>query len=83
VTVGTREELAVTEIPLRDAVLHRDPARVTSARVRYHSKPLECRVVGEGHDLHLALAEPSTGPAPGQTAALMDGDLIVGHATIA
>jgi tRNA-specific 2-thiouridylase len=83
VTVGTREELAVIEIPLRDAVLHRDPARVTSARVRYHSKPLECRVVGEGHDLRLALAEPSTGPAPGQTAALMDGDLIVGHATIA
>ena len=83
VTVGTRKELAVTTIALRDAVLHRDPARVTSARVRYHSKPLDCRVVAEGDTLTLDLAEPATGAAPGQTAALMDGDLIIGHATIA
>ena len=83
VAVGTREELAVTTIALREAVLHRDPARVTSARVRYHSKPLACRVIGEGTALTLDLAEPATSPAPGQTATLMDGDLIVGHATIA
>jgi tRNA-specific 2-thiouridylase len=83
VTIGTREELAVDTIALRDPVLRRDPARVTRARVRYHSKPLGCRVVPDGEALRLDLTEPATGVAPGQTAALMDGDLIVGHATIA
>jgi len=83
VTVGTRDELAVGTIALRDPVLHRDATRVDRARVRYHSKPLECRIAGEGDELRLDLTEPATGVAPGQTAALMDGELIVGHATIA
>jgi len=33
--------------------------------------------------LELALGEPVDGAAPGQAAVLLDGDVIVGHATIA
>ena len=45
----------------------RSPARACAARRR----------------LALALAEPAYGVAPGQLACLMDGEVIVGHATIA
>jgi tRNA-specific 2-thiouridylase len=85
VTVGTREELATHTVALRATTLHRDAARVDTVRVRYHSKPLACRVAAHAPDgtARLELAEPARGVAPGQTAALMDGDLIVGHATIA
>jgi tRNA U34 2-thiouridine synthase MnmA/TrmU len=77
-------------VRVRDAVLHRDGARVNRVRLRYHADPLACRLkVGEGATppgahprLALELTEPADSAAPGQTAALMDGDAIVGHATI-
>ncbi len=88
VTIGTRDELGVREIALRDAVLHRDGSDVDRVRIRYHSRPLHCRVddappAGSHTSLALSLDEPATAVAPGQTAALMDGEAIVGHATIA
>jgi tRNA-uridine 2-sulfurtransferase len=90
VMVGTREELATTTVPVRQATLHRDGARVDRVKLRYHSKAIACRVAENGsavagkHDrLTLELAEPVHGVAPGQTASLMDGEAIVGHATIA
>jgi tRNA-specific 2-thiouridylase len=89
VTVGTRAELGVETVTLRDVTLYRDASRVGRVRLRYHSKALACHVVPEGAgpgkhgELALGLEEPATGVAPGQTAALMDGDSIVGHATIA
>jgi tRNA-specific 2-thiouridylase len=90
VTVGTRAELATTAVPVRDATLHRDGARVDRVKLRYHSKAIPCRVAENGsapqgrHErLTLDLGEPVHGVAPGQTASLMDGDAIVGHATIA
>jgi tRNA-specific 2-thiouridylase len=90
VTVGTRAELATTEVSVRDAILHRDGARVDRVKLRYHSKAIPCRVAENGsapqgtHErLTLELGEPVHGVAPGQTASLMQGDAIVGHATIA
>jgi tRNA-uridine 2-sulfurtransferase len=90
VTVGTRKELATTTVPIRRATLHRDGARVDRVKLRYHAKAIPCRVAENGsavagvHDrLTLELDEPVHGVAPGQTASLMDGDAIVGHATIA
>jgi tRNA-specific 2-thiouridylase len=90
VTVGTRSELATTTVPVRHATLHRDGARVDRVKLRYHAKAIPCRVAENGtavagtHDrLTLELAEPVHGVAPGQTASLMDGEAIVGHATIA
>jgi tRNA-specific 2-thiouridylase len=87
VTVGTREELETRRIHVRDAVLHRDGARVDNVRLRYHSATLPASVGAAApgrHDaLELELAEPFDAAAPGQTAVLMDGETIVGHGTIA
>ncbi|HTT95044.1 MAG TPA: tRNA 2-thiouridine(34) synthase MnmA [Solirubrobacterales bacterium] len=87
VTVGTREELETRRIRVRDAVLHRDGARVDNVRLRYHAATLPARVgaaaPGRHAALELELAEPFDAAAPGQTAVLMDGETIVGHGTIA
>ncbi|MBS1863085.1 MAG: tRNA 2-thiouridine(34) synthase MnmA [Actinobacteria bacterium] len=87
VTVGTREDLETRRIRVRDAVLHRDGARVDNVRLRYHSAILPARVgdaaPGRHDALELELAEPFDAAAPGQTAVLMDGETIVGHGTIA
>ena len=52
-------------------------------RLRYRQRPLDCTVSQRDGDLTLALAAPAYGVAPGQLACLMDGEVIVGHATIA
>jgi tRNA-specific 2-thiouridylase len=86
VTVGTREDIETRRISVRDAVLHRDGARVDNVRLRYHSAALPATVgaaaPGRHKALELQLAEPFDAAAPGQTAVLMDGETIVGHGTI-
>ncbi len=87
VTVGTREDIETRRIRVRDAVLHRDGARVDNVRLRYHSATLPASIgaaaPGRHEALELELAEPFDAAAPGQTAVLMDGETIVGHGTIA
>jgi tRNA-specific 2-thiouridylase len=87
VTVGTADQLRTRRIAVRDAVLHRPGRRVDRVRLRYHARALACAPppAGEGrHErLELELEEPIRGAAPGQLAALMCGERIVGHATIA
>jgi tRNA-specific 2-thiouridylase len=89
VTVGPRDELATNRVRVRDAHLHREGRRVDRVRLRYRSQPIECRLEGElngpgGYEeLTVALAEPAYGVAPGQTACLMEGDLVLGRGTIA
>jgi len=87
VVVGSREELARHSVRVREATLHRPGGRVDRVRLRYHAKPLRCTLdavpAGEHARLELALADPAFGVAPGQTACLLDGELVVGHATIA
>nr|MDQ6916163.1 tRNA 2-thiouridine(34) synthase MnmA [Actinomycetota bacterium] len=88
VVVGRREELRRDHVTVRAATLLRDPARVDRVKLRYRSCPLPCRVLdapapGRHARLRLALGEPVDGAAPGQTAVLLDGETIVGHATIA
>ena len=51
-------------------------------RLRYHAKAVPCRVIGEGRTLELQLGEPFHGAAPGQSACLLRGDVVVGVATI-
>ena len=87
VTVGSRESLRPSACASR-----RDPASpgrprrpaCACATTRARS-PASCPTVGAGeHDeLELELAEPAYGVAPGQTACLLAGDLVVGRATIA
>jgi tRNA-specific 2-thiouridylase len=81
VTVGERSALATRTVMLRDAVLHR-PGFFDRVRLRHRQRPLRCHLT-DGDGLVLALEEPAFGVAPGQLACLMDGELIVGHATIA
>jgi tRNA-uridine 2-sulfurtransferase len=87
VTVGRREQLATTSVRLRGARLHRDSTRADRVKLRYHARSIACRVsaapAGEHEELELELGEPAFGVAPGQTACLLDGDLVVGRATIA
>ena len=86
VVVGARSELAARRVRLRGAVLHRDGVRVNRAKLRYRSHPIGCRLdAGRGThpELWVELDEPAYGVAPGQAACLLDGDLVVGHATIA
>jgi tRNA-specific 2-thiouridylase len=86
VTVGTREDIETRRIQVRDAILHRDGARVDNVRLRYHSDTLPASIgaaaPGRHKALELELAEPFDAAAPGQTAVLMDGETIVGHGTI-
>ena len=85
--VGEREELATSTVRVRSATLHRPGGRIDRVRLRYRSRPIACRVgslaAGEHDELKIELAEPAYGVAPGQTACLMDGELVVGRGTIA
>jgi tRNA-specific 2-thiouridylase len=78
VTVGPREALATRTVPVRNPVIHRQS--FDRVRLRYRQRPLPCSTLRDGS---LELAEPAYGVAPGQLACLMDGELVVGHATIA
>ena len=56
-------------------------------KLRYRSQALPARIreaapAGRHRELILELDEPVAGAAPGQLACLMDGELIVGWATI-
>jgi tRNA-specific 2-thiouridylase len=83
VVVGSREQLATRRVRLRDATLHRDAARADRVRLRYRSAPVRCRLRAGDDELWAELAEPAFGVAPGQTACLMAGSVVIGSATIA
>lgn len=87
VVAGTRAELETTSVQLRGARLHRDGARVDRVKLRYRAKPLPARLVGAPaagahRRLEVALDQPVDGAAPGQLACLLDGDVVIGWATI-
>jgi tRNA-specific 2-thiouridylase len=84
VVAGPRAALATTGVALRGARLYRDAAQVDRVKLRYRSKAIPCRVAaehGRGR-LELELLEPVDGAAPGQTACLLRGDVVVGWGTI-
>ncbi|HET6829959.1 MAG TPA: tRNA 2-thiouridine(34) synthase MnmA, partial [Solirubrobacterales bacterium] len=91
VVVGGPGELDTACVTVRDAQLHRAGERVRSVKLRYRSRPLACRIgtssggplrPGRHGRLELELEEPVRAAAPGQTAVLLDGDLVVGYGTI-
>jgi tRNA-specific 2-thiouridylase len=79
VVVGSRADLAVTRVAVRDVRLHRPAGAVDAVRLRSHAPALPARLDGDT----VALAEPFDGAAPGQLACLMSGDTVVGTGTIA
>ncbi|HET9093554.1 MAG TPA: aminomethyltransferase beta-barrel domain-containing protein, partial [Solirubrobacteraceae bacterium] len=87
VVVGPRERLLTDRVRVRGANLHRDGARVNRVKLRYRAPALPARIrdvapAGRHRELTLELDAPVAGAAPGQLACLMDGELIVGWATI-
>jgi tRNA-specific 2-thiouridylase len=87
VTVGPREALATHAVAVRGARLHRAGDEVDAVKLRYRSRPVACRVAGDPpagahRRLDLELADPIDGAAPGQTACLLSGDVVVGYGTI-
>ncbi|HEX6458866.1 MAG TPA: tRNA 2-thiouridine(34) synthase MnmA [Thermoleophilaceae bacterium] len=88
VTVGPREALATTRVPVTGARLLRPGAAVNRVKLRYRAAPIACRVLGdrgagEHERIDVLLESPVDGAAPGQTACLMCDDSIVGWGTIA
>jgi tRNA-specific 2-thiouridylase len=78
VTVGPKTALDVDRVALRGVRLHRDAGAVDGVRLRYHAAVLPCRL----QDDAVVLSQPFSAPAPGQTAVLLAGDVVVGSATI-
>ncbi len=87
VVVGPRSRLRTERVRIAGARLHRGADRVDSVRLRYHAPKRACRIeaapAGPGEEAVIALDEPTDRVAPGQIACLMDGDMVVGHGTIA
>lgn len=86
VVVGGREDLGVSRIEVRDAVVRGDIAGAGLAvRIRHHGEPVVASDVREhGEDrLVITLETPVGGVAPGQTAAVYRDDHIVAAGTIA
>lgn len=79
VTVGPREALRTDVVRLERLVLHRPAAAVERVKLRYRARALPCTLEGDV----LRLAEPAFAAAPGQAAVLLQGDRVVGCATIA
>jgi len=87
VTVGPRAALATRHVAVRGVRLHRAGAEVDAVKLRYRSRAIPCRVAGDlepgpHRRLQLELADPVDGAAPGQTACLLRGDVVVGWGTI-
>jgi len=87
VTVGPAAALQTRRVALRSARLHRAGDQVDRVKLRYRSKAIEARLLGDPgtgthRDLELALSEPADAAVPGQLACLMGGERVIGWGTI-
>ncbi len=84
VMVGTRAHLAARVIAVEDVVAHEIPDRTLDVRIRHHGQPFRGRLVltGDGSG-EVVLEDAAEAVAPGQTAALYDGDRLVAAGRIA
>jgi tRNA-specific 2-thiouridylase len=80
VTVGTREQLAVTAVGARGRLYR--PVTSGAVKLRYRSEPLEARVTETEDGFDLDLDEPAYGVARGQVAVVYDADAVVGAGVI-
>lgn len=87
VVVGPRDALATRRVRLSPARLYRHGSGVDAVRLRYGAPPIGCEppALGPGghESVELSLERDIRAAAPGQTACLMRGDLVVGWGTIA
>lgn len=87
VVVGPRAELATSWVAMAPGLLHRAGRRVDSVRLRYHAPAVPCSLgdkseAGPRERLGARLHREVAAAAPGQTACLMDGELVVGWGTL-
>ncbi len=86
VTVGPAEALEVLDIDAQNAVWSgcQPPAAPVDCLVqmRAHGEPHPATAWTDGDALRIRLGQPARGIAPGQAAALYDGDVVLGSATI-
>jgi tRNA-specific 2-thiouridylase len=82
VVAGPRAALARTSVTVRPGSMLL-PAERVQAKLRYRSPALPATVREVDGGLVLDLDEPAYGVAPGQTAVLYDGDMVVGEGVIA
>jgi tRNA-uridine 2-sulfurtransferase len=88
VTVGPRDALLASAVPVREVMLHRGGDSVDGVRVRSHGRRFACRLAedlrpGRHARASIELEEPAERTAPGQLACLYAGDVVVGYGTIA
>ncbi len=87
VTVGPAAALRTDRVALRGVRLQRPGTRVDRVKLRYRSRPLSARLLGDPaagshRRLELELSAAADVAAPGQLACLMDGELVIGWGTI-
>lgn len=85
ITVGSAEDLGVDRVTGTGPVWCGPPAEpgaVVGVQVRAHGEEVPGTVTEAGERLVVSLHRPLRGVAPGQTAALYDGDRVVGSATV-
>jgi tRNA-uridine 2-sulfurtransferase len=87
VIVGPAAALRAARVSLRAVRLHRDGSEVDRVKLRYRSKPLGAKLIGDpGAGRHprleLELVDPADAAVPGQLACLMRGEDVIGWGTI-
>jgi tRNA-specific 2-thiouridylase len=78
--VGPRADLAGHRVTVRGRLYA--PTTRAEAKLRYRSPAVAAAVEPTGTGFELELDEPAYGVAPGQTAVLYDGDVVVGAGTV-
>ena len=80
----TERLVAARVIAVEDVVAHDIPDRTLDVRIRHHGQPFRGRLVltGDGSG-EVVLEDAAEAVAPGQTAALYDGDRLVAAGRIA
>jgi tRNA-specific 2-thiouridylase len=80
VTVGPREQLAVTTVEARGRLYA--PVLAGNAKLRYRSDAVRADVIATNDGFELRLHEPAYGVARGQVAVVYDDDAVVGAGVI-
>ena len=86
VVVGTEDDLWAREIKVVDAIVANgyiiDSSAEYEVQVRYRSRPSKARVSHSGNSFSISLFEPIRAIAPGQSAVIYDGEMVVGGGVI-
>ena len=80
VVVGPRESLAVSQVEAQGALYA--PVSKADVKLRYRSAPVATDVREANGGFALRLQQAAYGVAPGQVAALYDGDVVVGAGVV-